>query len=67
MDALRSQKMTVNLTPETAARLGRLARRNHWKPATAAAVLIERGLEADESERGLRPAVQEQGRGTTAA
>jgi predicted transcriptional regulator len=50
MDALRSQKMTVNLTPEMAARLDRLARRNHWKPATAAAVLIERGLDADEAE-----------------
>ena len=51
MDALRSQKMTVNLTPADAERLARLARRNHWKPATAAAVLIERGLEADDEER----------------
>jgi predicted transcriptional regulator len=66
MDALRSQKMTVNLTPEISARLDRLARRNHWKPATAAAVLIERGLEADDDARGLRP-VQEQARGTSAA
>lgn len=50
MDALRSQKMTVNLTPETVARLGQLARRNHWKPATAAAIMIERQLDAEEGE-----------------
>jgi predicted transcriptional regulator len=51
VDALRSQKMTVNLTEEMAARLERLARRHHWKPATAAAVLIERGLEEDDREQ----------------
>jgi predicted transcriptional regulator len=65
VDALRSQKMTVNLTPEMAARLDRLARRHHWKPATAAAVLIERGLDADERERGL-PSVREQAHGSAA-
>lgn len=48
MDAIRTEKISVNLTPEQAARLDRYAASNHWSRSTAAAVLIERGLiEAD--------------------
>ena len=50
MDATRNEKISVNLTPELAARLDRYAGRNHWSRSTAAAVLIERGLEADDAE-----------------
>jgi hypothetical protein len=52
VDALRSQKLTVNLTPAMAERLARLAARKHWKPATAAAILIERGLDEEEGHAG---------------
>lgn len=51
-DALRSEKVSVNLTAGMAARLERLARRNHWSLSTAAALLIERGLDDDERGRG---------------
>jgi metal-responsive CopG/Arc/MetJ family transcriptional regulator len=50
MDATRKEKISVNLPPELAARLDRFAKRNHWSRSTAAAVLIERGLDADEPE-----------------
>ena len=49
MDATRNEKISVNLTPELAARLDRYAERNHWSRSTAAAVLIERGLNADDA------------------
>ena len=45
MDATRNEKISVNLTPEQVARLDRYAARNHWSRSTAAAVLIERGLD----------------------
>jgi metal-responsive CopG/Arc/MetJ family transcriptional regulator len=45
MDATRKEKISVNLTPEMAARLDRYAARNHWSRSTAAAILIERGLD----------------------
>lgn len=48
MDATRNEKISVNLTPELAARLNRYAASNHWSRSTAAAVLIERGLPVDE-------------------
>ena len=44
MDAIRTEKISVNLTPELAARLDRYAASNHWTRSTAAAVLIEQGL-----------------------
>lgn len=50
MEALRSVKVTVNLTPRDAARLDRLARRSRWTRSAAAAVLIERGCDEDERE-----------------
>jgi predicted transcriptional regulator len=48
MDALRTEKISVNLTPDVLARLDRLAAANHWTRSTAAAVLIERGLPDDQ-------------------
>lgn len=53
MDAQRTEKISVNLTPETAARLNRFAAENHWTRSTAAAVLIERGL-ADDARTEVR-------------
>jgi hypothetical protein len=50
MDAIRTEKISVNLTPDQAARLDRYAERNHWTRSTAAAVLLERGLDADDAE-----------------
>jgi metal-responsive CopG/Arc/MetJ family transcriptional regulator len=44
MDAIRTEKISVNLTPELMARLDRFAERNRWTRSTAAALLIERGL-----------------------
>ena len=50
MDAIRTEKITVNLPPDQASHLDRYAARNHWSRSTAAAVLIERGLNADDAE-----------------
>jgi len=47
MDAARSERVTVNLTPEQTQRLDRFAEQNRWTRSTAAAVLIERGLADD--------------------
>jgi predicted transcriptional regulator len=44
MDAVRTERVTVNLTPEVAERLDRFAEQNRWTRSTAAAVLIEEGL-----------------------
>jgi hypothetical protein len=49
-DPVRKEKFSVLLTPKVAARLLRFAARNRWSRSTAAAVLIERGLEADDAE-----------------
>ncbi len=49
MEAMRNEKISVNITPELAARLDRFAVRNHWSRSTAAAVLIERGLPAEDA------------------
>ena len=49
-DSNRTEKISVNLTPEMAASLDRFAERNHWTRSTAAAVLIERGLAGEDSE-----------------
>jgi hypothetical protein len=48
MDATRTEKISVNLTPELTAKLDQFAAANHWSRSTAAAVLIERGLTADQ-------------------
>ena len=48
MEALRSVKVTVNVTQEMAARLDILARRSRWSRSTAAEVLIGRGLDDDD-------------------
>jgi metal-responsive CopG/Arc/MetJ family transcriptional regulator len=48
MDAARTERVTVNLTPEMTERLDRFAERNRWTRSTAAAILIERGLAEDE-------------------
>lgn len=44
MDAARTERITVNLTPDVLARLDRFAEQNRWTRSTAATVLIERGL-----------------------
>ena len=46
----RKEKFSVLLAPKVAARLLRFATRNRWSRSTAAAVLIERGLDADDAE-----------------
>lgn len=51
MEALRSEKVTVNLTAETARCLDRFADDHNWTRSTAADVLIRRGLEADKREQ----------------
>lgn len=49
MDAIRTGKISVNLTPELMARLDRFAEQNRWTRSTAAAILIERGLPAEDA------------------
>jgi hypothetical protein len=44
MDAIRTERVTVNLAPEQLAQLDRFAEAHRWTRSTAAAVLIERGL-----------------------
>jgi hypothetical protein len=44
MNAERSARLTVNLTPEQHAALRRFAEEHRWPLSTAAVVLIERGL-----------------------
>ena len=48
MDAIRTEKISVNLTPEQVARLDSYAARNHWSRSTAAAVLIDNGLNTED-------------------
>jgi hypothetical protein len=50
MEATRTDKVSVNLTPGQTARLDRYAARHHWSRSTAAAVLIENGLNGAEQE-----------------
>jgi len=47
MNAERSERLTVNLSPEQLAALRRFAERHEWTLSTAAAVLIKRGLAED--------------------
>lgn len=44
MNADRTERITVNLTPGLLEKLDRFAERNHWTRSTAVTVLIERGL-----------------------
>lgn len=50
MDAIRTEKISVNLTPDQAARLDHYASRHRWSRSTAAAALIEQGLDAEDAE-----------------
>jgi predicted transcriptional regulator len=50
MDAARTERVTVNLTPEASAKLDRFADERRWTRSTAAAVLIERGLAEEEAQ-----------------
>jgi metal-responsive CopG/Arc/MetJ family transcriptional regulator len=46
MDELRSERFSVSLTPSMLAKLDAYAVEHRWTRSTAAAVLIERGLDA---------------------
>jgi len=46
MDEKRSERFTVSLTPTEMARLDGYASGARWSRSTAAAVLIQRGLDA---------------------
>jgi metal-responsive CopG/Arc/MetJ family transcriptional regulator len=50
VDATRTEKISVNLTPEALADLDRFASQNRWSRSTAAAILIERGLAEGEAK-----------------
>jgi hypothetical protein len=53
----RSERVSVSLTPTMLARLETYAREHRWKLSTAAAVLIEDGLDvADEQAQPRRKA-----------
>jgi hypothetical protein len=63
MDSIRTEKISVNLTPELAESLNHYAAQNHWSRSTAAAVLIERGLVADSGkDTGLADQGRQEGR-----
>jgi hypothetical protein len=55
-DSLRNYKMSLNLTRETGLRVEAIAERHRWTRSYAAAVLIERGLEAGIPEPEEPPA-----------
>jgi len=48
MNADRTERITVNLTPRLLEELDQFAERNHWPRSTAASILIERGLEDEQ-------------------
>jgi hypothetical protein len=48
----RDQKVFASVTETMKDKLDRYARRNHWTRSTAVAVLVERGLDADDATRG---------------
>jgi metal-responsive CopG/Arc/MetJ family transcriptional regulator len=50
MDAVRTERITVGLTPDLLARLDAYAAKGHWTRSTAAAVLIEDGLAGERDE-----------------
>lgn len=47
MDELRSERFSVSLTPSVLAKLDAYAAEHRWTRSTAAAELIERGLDAN--------------------
>ncbi len=51
MNAERTERISVNLTPEIMTELRSYAQRHHWTLSTAAVVLIERGLAENEPPR----------------
>jgi len=52
MEKTRTEKISVNLTPSVLARLDRFAQERVWPRSTAAAVLIEQGLDEEDQEKG---------------
>jgi predicted transcriptional regulator len=50
MDAVRTERVTVNLTPDVSARLDQYAGQHKWSRSTAAAILIEQGLPEDSEQ-----------------
>lgn len=50
MNAARTERVTVNLAPDVAARLDTYAQERRWTRSTAAAVLIESGLKLHNEE-----------------
>ena len=50
MDANRTERITVNLTPDVTARLDKYADQHKWTRSTAAAILIEQGLPQDDAQ-----------------
>jgi metal-responsive CopG/Arc/MetJ family transcriptional regulator len=53
MDETRTEKISVNLTPSVLARLDAMRARRRWTRSTAAAVLIEHGLDSEDSMTDL--------------
>lgn len=50
--ALRTEQLMAKLTPELSARVDGFARARHWTRSTAAAFLVERGLDAEDGKPG---------------
>lgn len=48
MDAMRTERVTVNLTPDLLARLDRFAQERRWTRSAAIEALIEDGLMENE-------------------
>jgi hypothetical protein len=49
-DALRTEQLMSKVTPELSARVNGFARANRWTRSTAAAVLLQRALDAEDRE-----------------
>ncbi len=50
MDEPRSERFSVSLTPSMLAKLDAYAAEHRWTRSTAAAVLIEQGLDRDQNK-----------------
>ena len=53
MEETRTEKISVNLTPSVLARLDDMRARRRWTRSTAAAVLIEHGLDSEDRMTAL--------------
>lgn len=53
MEETRTEKISVNLTPSVLARLDGMRARRRWTRSTAAAVLIEHGLDSEDRMTAL--------------